>query len=120
MPPTASCQNKEIYSWLRSDPDLTHPSNSVTIRLLLPSVGANNRTRAVKPITHCLLVTFLVGMTVPMTAQPQRFVDRQPAGPGVGDKAPDFKLKTKDGQREVEISSFKGQKPVVLVFGSFT
>jgi allophanate hydrolase subunit 2 len=38
----------------------------------------------------------------------------------VGDAAPDFKLKTKDGSREVQLSSFKGRRPVVLVFGSFT
>jgi len=38
----------------------------------------------------------------------------------VGDPAPDFKLKTKDGSREVQLSSFKGKGPVVLVFGSYT
>jgi len=38
----------------------------------------------------------------------------------VGDAAPDFKLKTKDSSREVQLSSFKGKRPVVLVFGSFT
>ena len=38
----------------------------------------------------------------------------------VGDAAPDFKLKTKDGSREVQLSSFKGKRPVVLVFGSYT
>ena len=38
----------------------------------------------------------------------------------VGDAAPDFKLKTKDASREVQLSSFKGQRPVVLIFGSYT
>lgn len=38
----------------------------------------------------------------------------------VGDTAPDFKLKTKDGDREVQLASFRGKKPVVLVFGSYT
>lgn len=38
----------------------------------------------------------------------------------VGDAAPDFKLKTKDGSREVTLSSFKGKRPVVLIFGSYT
>jgi len=37
-----------------------------------------------------------------------------------GDAAPDFKLKTKDGSREVQLSGFKGKRPVVLVFGSYT
>jgi peroxiredoxin len=38
----------------------------------------------------------------------------------VGDPAPNFKLKSPDGKREVELASFKGKKPVVLVFGSYT
>jgi len=37
-----------------------------------------------------------------------------------GDPAPDFKLKTRDGSREVQLSGFKGKRPVVLVFGSYT
>jgi hypothetical protein len=38
----------------------------------------------------------------------------------VGDAAPDFNLKTADGSRSVRLSSFRGQKPVVLIFGSHT
>ena len=38
----------------------------------------------------------------------------------VGDTAPDFKLKNKEGDREVQLASFRGKKPVVLVFGSYT
>ncbi|MGA3189144.1 MAG: redoxin domain-containing protein [Bryobacteraceae bacterium] len=38
----------------------------------------------------------------------------------VGDPAPDFTLKTVDGAAQVTLSSFRGQKPVVLVFGSYT
>ena len=37
-----------------------------------------------------------------------------------GDIAPDFHLKTKDGKREIALSEFKGKKPVVLIFGSYT
>jgi AhpC/TSA family protein/EF hand domain-containing protein len=40
-------------------------------------------------------------------------------GPPVGQKAPDFRLKTQDGTREIALSDLRG-KPVVLVFGSFT
>jgi len=40
--------------------------------------------------------------------------------PKVGSKAPDFKLKTADGKKTVKLSGFRGKKPVVLVFGSFT
>src|SRR5271169_6207813 len=38
----------------------------------------------------------------------------------VGDVAPDFTLKTSDRSAEVSLASFRGQKPVVLVFGSHT
>jgi hypothetical protein len=41
-------------------------------------------------------------------------------GPKVGEKAPDFTLKTADGKQEYSPSRWRGEKPVVLVFGSFT
>lgn len=37
-----------------------------------------------------------------------------------GDVAPDFALKTADRASQVSLSSFRGQKPVVLIFGSHT
>ena len=41
-------------------------------------------------------------------------------GPDPGDAAPDFTLKTVDGNEEVQLSKLIGGKPVVLVFGNFT
>ena len=38
----------------------------------------------------------------------------------VGDVALDFKLTTSDGSALVHLWSFRGQKPVVLIFGSHT
>lgn len=38
----------------------------------------------------------------------------------VGDEAPDFTLPAPDGKIEVKLSSFRGKRPVVLVFTSFT
>ncbi len=37
-----------------------------------------------------------------------------------GDRAPDFDLPTTDGRERVRLSSFRGRKPVVLIFGSYT
>jgi hypothetical protein len=37
-----------------------------------------------------------------------------------GDQAPDFSLQTVDRKARVQLSAFRGQKPVVLVFGSHT
>ncbi len=38
----------------------------------------------------------------------------------VGSMAPDFELATVDRQSKVKLSSFRGARPVVLVFGSYT
>lgn len=38
----------------------------------------------------------------------------------VGDSAPTFKLKSLDGKSETNLASFRGKKPVVLIFGSYT
>jgi peroxiredoxin len=38
----------------------------------------------------------------------------------VGDPAPDFTLPTLDRKETVTLSSLRGERPVVLVFGSYT
>ncbi len=40
--------------------------------------------------------------------------------PKAGDAAPDFELRDASGENPVHLSDFKGQKPVVLIFGSYT
>jgi hypothetical protein len=40
--------------------------------------------------------------------------------PHPGDQAPDFELSDAAGQSPVRLSSFRGGRPVALVFGSFT
>jgi len=37
-----------------------------------------------------------------------------------GDMAPDFRLSTPDKKAQVELASFRGHEPVVLIFGSYT
>jgi hypothetical protein len=41
-------------------------------------------------------------------------------GPRVGQPAPDFTLPTHEGKKTITLSSYRGHKPVVLIFGSFT
>jgi hypothetical protein len=41
-------------------------------------------------------------------------------GPRLGEAAPDFTLPTQDGLGRLTLSDFRGKKPVVLIFGSFT
>lgn len=38
----------------------------------------------------------------------------------VGDAAPDFTLSDPTGKRSVTLSDFRGKRPVVLIFGSYT
>ena len=40
--------------------------------------------------------------------------------PKAGDLAPDFELSDVSGKHSVRLSDFQDQKPVALVFGSFT
>jgi hypothetical protein len=41
-------------------------------------------------------------------------------GPALNAEAPDFELQTQDGKQSIRLASFREQKPVVLIFGSFT
>lgn len=41
-------------------------------------------------------------------------------GPVVGQLAPDFTLTTQDEKRTITLGQFRGEHPVVLIFGSFT
>ncbi|MCD6425158.1 MAG: redoxin domain-containing protein [Anaerolineales bacterium] len=40
--------------------------------------------------------------------------------PRIGDSAPDFELRDIQGENPIRLSSFRGHKPVALIFGSFT
>lgn len=47
-------------------------------------------------------------------------VIRDEMGPDVGDVPPDFNLKLMGSDKQVRLSSFEGNKPVALIFGSYT
>jgi hypothetical protein len=40
--------------------------------------------------------------------------------PKAGDVAPEFELRDVDGENPVRLTDFRGQRPVALIFGSFT
>jgi len=46
--------------------------------------------------------------------------ENNPNAPKVGEMAPDFELSDFTGDKAVRLSDFRGEKPVVLLFGSFT
>ena len=45
---------------------------------------------------------------------------RSDNAPEVGERAPNFRLKSLDGKSTTELADFAGKKPVVLFFGSYT
>jgi thiol-disulfide isomerase/thioredoxin len=56
----------------------------------------------------------IIGLVI--AAQPRRGAETIRAGA----PAPDFTLRSPDGEQAVTLSDFKGKKPVVLIFGSYT
>ena len=47
-------------------------------------------------------------------------IARDETGPKVGEQPPDFLLKRLDTTERISLSSFRGRRPVALVFGSYT
>ena len=50
----------------------------------------------------------------------QFLAERETLAPDVGAEAPDFKLPRLGSDEPVQLSSFRGRKPVALIFGSYT
>ena len=70
-----------------------------------------------------LLSIFLHCVQVVEAQRPRRPQGRPLRAPDKlqeGDTAPDFTLKQMDGKEAVTLSSFQGERPVALIFGSYT
>ncbi len=50
----------------------------------------------------------------------EAMVARDEMGPNVGDVPPDFNLRRVGSEDQVRLSEFKDQRPVALIFGSYT
>lgn len=50
----------------------------------------------------------------------QRSTERTGNSPKAGEQAPPFTLKSVDGKQETNLASFRGKRPVILFFGSYT
>jgi len=55
-----------------------------------------------------------------LAAMMQFLAERETLAPKVGSDAPDFKLPRLSNVEQVQLSSFRGRKPVALIFGSYT
>lgn len=61
------------------------------------------------------------GKTVRSAAEGHALIEaRRYNHPRVGQESPDFELPRADGRGTLRLSSLRGDKPVVLVFGSLT
>ena len=64
---------------------------------------------------------FMANMEPEQRAGLMQFIaQRETQAPAVGAEAPDFALPRLEGAERVRLSSFRAQKPVALIFGSFT
>ena len=54
------------------------------------------------------------------TALMQFIAERETQAPTIGADAPDFNLPCLSNAEPVQLSSFRGRKPVALIFGSYT
>jgi len=68
-----------------------------------------------------LLVSLAVCTTPPRAAaQPGGAPGSPPEPPKAGEPAPLMTLKSLDGKSEVKLASFAGERPALLMFGSYT
>jgi len=67
------------------------------------------------------MMAFTAGMQAERRAVLLKFIaDRETLAPAVGSEAPDFKLPRLGGGAQMQLSSLRGEKPVALIFGSYT
>jgi hypothetical protein len=67
------------------------------------------------------MMTFVGAMEPDRRSSMMQFLaERETLAPAVGSEAPDFKLPRLGGGEPVTLSSFRGCRPVALIFGSYT
>ena len=67
-----------------------------------------------------LFILFVIAFTIEPVLSDEKATKERREAPKVGDVAPNFALKSLDGKSEMELASFRGERPVVLFFGSYT
>ena len=112
-----------LDDWQRDFPVVPRPFAELGLTLGLDEDEVITRLKALK--THARITR--VGATcAPNTVSASTLaalaatVERDEMGPFVGAIPPDFTLNQLRADEPVTLSSFQGQKPVALVFGSYT
>jgi hypothetical protein len=85
----------------------------------------DTRTRARAVSDHRLTARQVLeaqgdALSPPLRQALEAVVARDEMGPQVGDYPPDFSLQRLGSDARVRLSSFRGKRPVALVFGSYT
>lgn len=76
---------------------------------------------ALSPADFERMESFIASMEPDRRVALMQFIaDRETKAPAVGDAAPDFELPLMGSDERVRLSSFRGDKPVALIFGSYT
>jgi hypothetical protein len=74
-------------------------------------------------VDFIVMLTFTLALLLAQAPSPQEVMSRMAHGEGTlkpGDPAPDFSLRAVRSDKTVRLSGFAGQRPVALVFGSYT
>ncbi len=67
------------------------------------------------------MMAFIGGMEPGRRSAMMQFLaERETLAPAIGANAPDFKLPRLGSAEQVQLSCFRGRKPVALIFGSYT
>jgi predicted dehydrogenase len=109
-PPVTAEQTLEIFAFMEATDESKRQGG---IPVTLASVMAKARRAISQPRVPA------TGRTGEVNTPPARG-ERQRDRLKVGDPAPDFTLPDSAGKKEVTLSNFRGKKPVVLIFGSYT
>jgi hypothetical protein len=73
------------------------------------------------PVDFERMMAWLSGLPPEQRGEVMEFITaRETRAPAVGEEAPDFELSRLEDGGRVRLSSFRGAKPVALIFGSFT
>ena len=73
------------------------------------------------PVDFERMAAWMAGLDpVERMSMMQFIAARETKAPAVGDEAPDFDLPLRGSAARVRLSSFRGTRPVALIFGSYT
>jgi hypothetical protein len=81
---------------------------------------AGKATSGPRPAVRELVASGTIEVPPSLREVVEALIERNETGPKVGELATDFCLKHLGSEERVRLSSFQGQRPVALVFGSYT